>query len=86
MGVTMSLTMGKPFSTIAALSGCIALSGGIALFSCIGLLDFIKIRGGLIFGRKNTSICYLLNLYFSFFPDFVITSYQQPQMVRIVFI
>lgn len=35
MGVAMSLTLGKPFSTTAALSGC------IALFTCIGLTDFI---------------------------------------------
>ena len=35
MGVVMSLTLGKPFSTTAALSGC------IALFTCIDLTDFI---------------------------------------------
>ena len=53
VGVAMSLILGKPFSTTVASSGFIALSGGIAFFNCIDLLDFIKFLVALFGASRN---------------------------------
>ena len=53
VSVVISLSLRKPLPTIAALSGCNALSVYIALFSLTNLLDFTGFFGCIVWDKQE---------------------------------